>query len=365
MDPFNFMHQQAQGSAGQPRSTSSFDARYLTAQPGTLLQQRAVDEPYLDLGDLDDIIGGGLYISPDANYLLPPQTTLPAPYQPPSSGPTTAPPPSFHPPTAPAPPFPIPATKQPIPWKLQVAGVVDLGLDRKTHEHRFRLPLPRDVDKAFDKLRITVGGKRGFRIDSCVGLKHKDHPNHTILNSVDHAGMVLDQLIPGPNVVIQRGALPEEKLSVQTQAPTKKEPPYGFTLAHLLTVICRKHYNALNHSSVKAPEKLEGGPQYEWLWIVSVTRSDGREGPVRWFPELEVRIPPEWWNAPATASGTSSCIPRREHGSPKLLVCVLTSTHPSSQSTYSSYYAFSSAQSHSVLSISFARQDSASAVALR
>ncbi len=154
---------------------------------------------------------------------------------------------------------------------------------------------------------------------------------------------------------------------MQTQAPMKKEPPYGFTLAHLLTVICRKHYNALNHSSVKAPEKLEGGPQYEWLWIVSVTRSDGREDPVRWFPELEVRIPPEWWNAPATASGTSSSpsIPRREHGSPKLLVCVLTSTRPSSQSTYSSYYAFSSAQSHSILSISFARQDSASAVALR
>ena len=35
----------------------------------------------------------------------------------------------------------------------------------------------------------------------------------------------------------------------------------------------------------------DGLPPYEHVWVVAIRRSNGADGTVRWFPELEVRIP--------------------------------------------------------------------------
>ena len=77
-----------------------------------------------------------------------------------------------------------------------------------------------------------------------------------------------------------------------------KDPPVGFTLAHLLTLICKREYDAWHKKSTPDLDQLKHILQFEWLWITSVAKSDGREESVRWFPELEVRIPEEYWKAP-------------------------------------------------------------------
>ena len=89
---------------------------------------------------------------------------------------------------------------------LQAKGMTDLGVDLTTGERRFRVPLPADVDKAFDSLQIMVRGKSGFRPCNCVGLRYTHyHPDPTILEVVEHAEIPLDELIPGPDILVDRG----------------------------------------------------------------------------------------------------------------------------------------------------------------
>ena len=89
---------------------------------------------------------------------------------------------------------------------LQAKGMTDLGVDLTTGERHFRVPLPADVDKAFDSLQIMVRGKSGFRPCNCVGLRYTHyHPDPTILEVVEHAEIPLDELIPGPDILVDRG----------------------------------------------------------------------------------------------------------------------------------------------------------------
>ena len=107
--------------------------------------------------------------------------------------------------------------------------------------------------------------------------------------------------------------MPDERLTTRAYAAVEKEPLYGFTLAHLLTIICRKQHDAWYRMARHEPGKPQESLRYEWLWIVSIARSDGMAGPVRWYPEIEVRVPREHWDVPATPQVKALSPPSTPH----------------------------------------------------
>ncbi|KAI0633991.1 hypothetical protein C8Q77DRAFT_1072720 [Trametes polyzona] len=165
------------------------------------------------------------------------------------------------------------------------------------------VPLPHDVDTTF-RIPVTVAGKPGLRLASCAGAT-KQVPNEAISARVDGAADCIDPLvrIPGKKFIVHRAFFPSQR-GTEAYVASKLPDEAGFTVAHLLTLIVRKQYDGWMKSfgRMRSPAKAEDvvgwgtavppdtEVHYEDLYVVAVRRSNGADGRIRWFPQLEVRF---------------------------------------------------------------------------
>ncbi|KAI0705630.1 hypothetical protein C8Q76DRAFT_697065 [Earliella scabrosa] len=172
----------------------------------------------------------------------------------------------------------------PVPVKLLSPRMKYMGFDGPTERHIFRLPLPvgTTIERRFF---ITYRGVPGLPVHN------GEHPVPDV-TQVDGADLNLDDEIPGPMVVIERGLMPGERPSMKVEeSKIEKSPRRGYTLRDLLTTIIDKH-----HEYDDGNKDRESYPRIEWMFIVAVHRGIVYNSE-RWFPEIEIRIPKtQWYN---------------------------------------------------------------------
>ena len=192
----------------------------------------------------------------------------------------------------------------PVPVKLLSPRMKYMGFDGPTERHIFRLPLPvgTTIERRFF---ITYRGVPGLPVHN------GEHPVPDV-TQVDGADLNLDDEIPGPMVVIERGLvsvlpwmesahhthgvmlpqMPGERPSMKVEeSKIEKSPRRGYTLRDLLTTIIDKH-----HEYDDGNKNRESYPRIEWMFIVAVHRGIVYNSE-RWFPEIEIRIPKtQWYN---------------------------------------------------------------------
>ncbi|KAI9069761.1 hypothetical protein FKP32DRAFT_1599695 [Trametes sanguinea] len=157
---------------------------------------------------------------------------------------------------------------------------------------RLSIPLPSDVDHTF-QIPVNISGQPGLQLARCEWI-NKQMPNGSITRLVDGADRCIDDLVLHQR--LQRGA----EVYMTTKLPT--DP--GFTVAHLLTLIVRRQYDGWlkTYGRIRALARLEDlvgrgeavppntEVSFDHLYIVAIRRSDSRDGRLRLFPQLEVRI---------------------------------------------------------------------------
>ncbi|KAI0365018.1 hypothetical protein BV20DRAFT_1125235 [Pilatotrama ljubarskyi] len=165
----------------------------------------------------------------------------------------------------------------------------------------FLVPLPRDVD-ATVQIPVTVRGIPGLRIVNCAWI-NKHMPNEDIMRDVDNASRCIDDLVQlnARRLYVHRAYFPGQ---TGTDVATRHPQESGFTVGHLLTMMIRKQLDgwikSFKRMTALVPlEAIAGGGagnlpnvgvEYKHLYIVAIRRSTGRDGRVRWFPQLEVRL---------------------------------------------------------------------------
>ncbi|RPD55003.1 hypothetical protein L226DRAFT_563192 [Lentinus tigrinus ALCF2SS1-7] len=175
------------------------------------------------------------------------------------------------------------------PWNSDSADSIEVAY----------VPPPPDTDPAFAFIIRTIP-KPGSVVQSDVGVRLKDCLDEDFVRAVEHADVRIDEtkMFPSGKVVVQRGYFPAEtappSLKVDIKAQTSDGD--GFTWGHLLRLIVREQNQAVVQQDEKplavADEASEDDVSpYEHLWIVAIRRSDGADGTIRYFPELEVRMP--------------------------------------------------------------------------
>ncbi|CDO74340.1 hypothetical protein BN946_scf184850.g12 [Trametes cinnabarina] len=176
----------------------------------------------------------------------------------------------------------------PVPTKLP------LGL-------RLAVPLPRDVDPTF-QIPVNIAGEPGLRIAQCEWI-NKRMPNDLVLKAVDGADKCIDDLVLDRRVCVHKAYFPIQR-GAEAYVPTKLPLKEGLTVAHLLTLIIRRQYDGWlkAYGRVRALAQLEdlvGDDEalppntevsFEHLYIVAIRRCEDRDGRLRLFPQLEVRI---------------------------------------------------------------------------
>ncbi|KAI0824523.1 hypothetical protein BC628DRAFT_418772 [Trametes gibbosa] len=168
------------------------------------------------------------------------------------------------------------------------------------------VPLPRDVDPSvFFPVRMNTGagrgnGQRGLRPALCPNVT-KEMPSTAIMDGVQGSSACIDaEIRANAPFIAHRAYFPSQWGTEAYQGTGCPEP--GFTMGHLLTMLVRRQYDGWIRSCkrINNPAKIEEivgatsiippgtAVYFTDLVIVAIRRSDGRNGRVRWFPQLEV-----------------------------------------------------------------------------
>ncbi|KAI0711830.1 hypothetical protein C8T65DRAFT_739479 [Cerioporus squamosus] len=153
------------------------------------------------------------------------------------------------------------------------------------------VPLPPDVDPAFMFIvrTLTKPADVGIRLMDCMAAD--------FVRAVKHADVKIDvqKMFPEGKVVVQRGYFPGESSPPSLEVDVNTDGASAFTWGDLLSLIVRQqHQPTIQDESPGAAEGelwANGLPPYEQIWVVAIRRSTGASGVVRYFPELEVRVP--------------------------------------------------------------------------
>ncbi|TFK93811.1 hypothetical protein K466DRAFT_594096 [Polyporus arcularius HHB13444] len=155
------------------------------------------------------------------------------------------------------------------------------------------VPLPSDVDPWTFVVRTQAEpADVGIRLANSVPVG-ADY----LRVAVEHADVTINvqKMFPGGKVVVQRGYFPAENVPLSLEVDVKADGASDFTWGDLLSLILRQQCEAAvqGEESVAgaADSGVNGVPSYENVWVVAIRRSDGADGTVRYFPELQVRLP--------------------------------------------------------------------------
>ncbi|RDX46230.1 hypothetical protein OH76DRAFT_891341 [Lentinus brumalis] len=156
------------------------------------------------------------------------------------------------------------------------------------------VPLPSDVDTDWTFVVRTPAGPAdvGIRLADSV-LVGADY----LRVAVEHADVTINvqKMFPGGKVFVQGGYFPAENVPPSLEVDVKADGASDFTWGDLLSLILRQQCEAAVQGeesvAVATDSGLNGVPSYENVWVVAIRRSDGADEIVRYFPELEVRVP--------------------------------------------------------------------------
>ncbi|KAL7284532.1 hypothetical protein ACG7TL_001824 [Trametes sanguinea] len=168
-------------------------------------------------------------------------------------------------------------------------------------ELRLSIPLPRDVDPTFE-IPVNIAGQPGLQVARCEWI-NKQMPNGSIVRLVDEANLCIDDLVVHKRLCVHRAYFPSQR-GAETYITTKLPAGPGFTVAHLLTFMVRRQYDGWlkAYGRIRALARLEDlvgrgeavppntQVSFDHLYIVAIRRSDTRDGRLRMFPQLEVRL---------------------------------------------------------------------------
>ncbi|KAI0750207.1 hypothetical protein C8Q80DRAFT_1344053 [Daedaleopsis nitida] len=159
------------------------------------------------------------------------------------------------------------------------------------------VPLPFDVDSGFAfpiQTRAHAGEEPpiGLRLADCFQIQMG-----VALPGADGAETNVDtgRVFNGVKENCgQRAYFTGEQIGAATPLP---KDVCGWSWGDLVSLVLRERYRVVAQGEwprtpPSRPSPRESGlPPFEHVWVVAIRRSDGADGVVRWFPELEVRIP--------------------------------------------------------------------------